>query len=126
MGEENRIRSFKDLEAWKRGHALVLSIYRITKRYPRDEQFGITNQLRRAAVSVTSNIAEGFSRQTSKEKAQFYAIAKGSLTEIENQLLVSRDVHYVSIEDFERVETEIEQTSRLITGLLKYVRAQNV
>ena len=58
MEGREKIRSFKDLEAWKRGHVLVLSIYRITSRYPKDEQFGITNQMRRAAVSITSNIAE--------------------------------------------------------------------
>lgn len=81
--------------------------------------------MRRAAVSITSNIAEGFSRASSKEKAQFYAIAKGSLTEIENQLLISRDIHYVSVEDFEQIEIEIGQTSRLITGLLKYIRANS-
>ena len=125
MEGRSKIHSFKDLEAWKQGHFLVLSIYRITKKYPSNEQFGITNQMRRAAVSVTSNIAEGFSRVSSKEKAQFYAIAKGSLTEIESQVLISRDLGYISSVDFEQIEEEIEQASRLITGLLKYIRANS-
>src|SRR3989344_8006674 len=115
MEGRSKIHSFKDLEAWKQGHVLVLSIYRITKKYPSNEQFGITNQMRRAAVSVTSNIAEGFSRVSSKEKAQFYAIAKGSLTEIESQVLISRDLGYISSVDFEQIEEEIEQARRLIT-----------
>jgi four helix bundle protein len=80
---------------WKEGHKLVVMIYKATKRFPKDELFGLTNQIRRAAVSITSNIAEGFSRNTFKDKTNFYAIALGSLTETQNQLLVARDVGYM-------------------------------
>jgi len=90
--ESGKIKSFMDLDAWKEGHRLVLEIYQITKKFPREELFGLTNQLRRAAVSFTSNIAEGFSRNSYKEKLQFYSMALGSLTEIQNQLLISRDI----------------------------------
>ncbi|MBI4599730.1 four helix bundle protein [Candidatus Uhrbacteria bacterium] len=76
------MRSFTDLKAWQEGHTLVLKIYKITQSFPKEEQFGLTNQLRRAAVSLTSNIAEGFGRGSYKEKAQFYSIALGSLTEV--------------------------------------------
>lgn len=123
MEERNKIRSFKDLEAWKQGHVLVLSIYRITKRYPSNEQFGITNQMRRAAVSITSNIAEGFSRQTSKEKFQFYSIALGSLTELQNQLLISKDIGYLAEPDFQKIDEQSLFTQKLIRGLLKYARS---
>lgn len=67
---KQKIKSFTDLEAWKEGHEFVLTIYKITKEFPKDEMFGLTSQLRRAAVSIVSNIAEGFTRESSKEKAK--------------------------------------------------------
>jgi four helix bundle protein len=73
-----KIRSFRDLDVWKEGHKLVLEIYKITKNFPKEEMFGLSNQLKRAAVSITSNIAEGFSRKSLKEKIQFYSMAKAS------------------------------------------------
>lgn len=79
---KKKIQSFTDLNAWKEGHLLVILVYKITKSFPKDELFGIVNQMRRCAVSITSNIAEGFSRQTFKEKVQFYCISLGSLTEL--------------------------------------------
>ena len=86
--EINKIKSFLDLNAWREGHSLVLMIYDITRSFPKEEQFGLTNQLRRASVSLTSNIAEGFFRKCEKEKIQFYYIAHGSLSELENLLLL--------------------------------------
>jgi four helix bundle protein len=82
--ESGKIKSFSDLDAWREGHKLVLNIYQITKLFPKEELFCLTNQLRRAGISFTSNIAEGFSRQSFKEKRQFYSMALGSLTEIQN------------------------------------------
>jgi len=123
MEGRSKIHSFKDLEAWKQGHVLVLSIYRITKKYPSNEQFGITNQMRRAAVSVTSNIAEGFSRQTFKEKFQFYSMALGSLTELQNQLLISKDIGYLPESDFQKIDEQSLFTQKLLRGLLKYARS---
>lgn len=123
MQGRNKIHSFKDLEAWKQGHLLVLSVYKITRQYPKDEQFGIINQMRRAAVSITSNIAEGFSRQTSKEKFQFYSIALGSLTELQNQLLISRDIGYLAESNFKKIDEQSLFVQKLIRGLLKYVRS---
>jgi four helix bundle protein len=84
--KNGKIRSFTDLDAWKKGHELVLMVYKITKSFPNEEVFGLTIQMRRSAVSSTSNIAEGFSRHTHKEKIQFYSIALGSVTELQNQL----------------------------------------
>ena len=122
---EAKIRHFTDLEAWKEAHLLAIEIYRITKSFPKEEMFGLTNQMRRAAVSIGSNIAEGFSRNTLKDKAQFYAIAKGSATELESQLLLSKDISYVSNDDFTQVSRSIEQVGRLITGLVKYLHNKN-
>lgn len=84
------IKSFTDLDAWKESHKLVLEIYKITRNFPTSEKFGLTNQLQRSAISITSNIAEGFSRQSDKEKVQFYFTAAGTLSELQNQLLVAR------------------------------------
>lgn len=77
-----KIKTFTDLNVWKESHILVILIYKESKNFPRDEIYSLTNQIRKAAVSITSNIAEGYSRQSYKEKIQFYHIAQGSLTEV--------------------------------------------
>jgi four helix bundle protein len=115
----NKIRSFTDLNAWKEGHKLVLEVYKITQKFPREEQFGLINQLRRAVVSFTSNIAEGFSRNSYKEKMQFYSMALGSLTEVQNQLLVARDVGYLSEEEFDKIAETAVIISKITNGLIK-------
>ncbi len=113
------IRSFKDLDAWKLGHELVLDVYKHTKAFPKDEFFGLTNQMRRAAVSVTSNIAEGYGRNTAKDKAHFYVISKGSLLEIQNQLQVAHDLGYVSSETFDALDKKLERAVRVTYGLIR-------
>ncbi|MCX6808422.1 MAG: four helix bundle protein [Candidatus Berkelbacteria bacterium] len=113
------IQSFRDLKAWQEGHRLVLLTYKLTKLFPKEELFGITNQMRRAVVSITSNIAEGFSRNTVKDKIQFYAIALGSLTEIHNQFIISGDLNYINKEDFSKVEEKIITLHKIINGLIK-------
>jgi len=115
--ESEKIYSFTDLKAWKQGHELVLFVYEKTKHFPQSEIFGITNQMRRAAVSITSNIAEGFSRGSNKEKAQFYSIALGSLTELQSQAYIARDVGFISKEDFFKMENLMIVVSKLINGL---------
>lgn len=117
-----KIQSFKDLDAWKEGHKLVVNIYETTKTFPKEEVFGLTNQIRRAVVSITSNIAEGFSRQSSKEKIQFYCTSMGSLTEVQNQLLVAKDVKYLTEEEFGRLDSQAILTQRILNGLIKYLR----
>lgn len=114
-----KIESFTDLIAWKEGHALALMIYRSTKIFPRDEQFGLTSQMRRAAVSITSNIAEGFSRTSWKEKVQFYSVALGSITELQNQLLISKDVQYLPLDGFHQISLQTIRASKLVNGLIK-------
>ena len=117
-----KIQNFTDLNAWKEGHVFVLEIYKLTHKFPRDEQFGLINQIRRAVVSVTSNIAEGFSRSSYKEKSQFYSMALGSLTESQNQLIIARDLNYISEIEY---ETSLERAiivSKLLNGLIKKSR----
>src|SRR3989344_2070893 len=98
---DNKIRSFTDLIAWKKAHILAVKIYKITETFPHKETYSLTDQTRRYATSISSNIAEGFSRQSKKEKLQFYYTAKGSLTELHNQLLIARDVGYLGRELFD-------------------------
>lgn len=118
------IKSFTDLKAWKEGHILVLMVYSTTKNFPKEEQYGLTNQIRRAGISVTSNIAEGFSRQSNKEKIQFYYMALGSLTEIQNQLLISRDVNYILDKDFTELSEQTIVISKILNGLIKSIKSR--
>lgn len=123
MNQESRkIKSFTDLIAWKEGHNLVLLVYQVTKSFPREEQFGLSNQIRRAAVSITSNIAEGFSRSSYKEKAQFYSMALGSLTEVQNQLLIARDMQYLQKINFNNIANKSVEINKLLNGLIKKSR----
>lgn len=120
--ESGKIKSFTDLDAWKEGHKLVLMVYKFTKSFPRDELFGLVSQMRRCTVSITSNIAEGFSRQSFREKIQFYAVSQGSVTELQNQLLIARDVKYVSPEIFKEAAEKSVHVHKIINGLIKSSR----
>lgn len=122
---QTKIRLFTDLNAWKEGHKLVIDVYGVTKIFPKEELFGLTNQLRRAVVSITSNIAEGFSRQSYKEKIQFYFMALGSLTEVQNQLLIAKDVGYLEIKDFKGIASQTVEVSKVINGLIKSLKSRN-
>lgn len=113
------IANFKDLHAWQEGHTFVISIYKLTKSFPKEEIFSLTNQIRRAVVSITSNIAEGFSRSSYKEKLQFYAIALGSTTEVQNQLEIAKDLGYISQGDYEQVLGQSIIVHKLLNGLMK-------
>ena len=120
---ENTVaKSFKDLRVWQEGHKLVVDIYKITKSFPRDEIFGITNQIRRAAVSITSNISEGFNRSSPKEKLQFYSISLGSLAELQSQIMVARDVGYLNSELFDKIEEQIILVQKLLNALVRKIR----
>ncbi len=116
---KTKIQSFTDLTTWQKGHELVLVIYKTTEAFPSKEIFGITNQMRRASVSVTSNIAEGFSRRSNKEKAQFYYMALGSLTELQSQLIIVRDIEYLGEDNFDKISKQTIIVSKLINGLIK-------
>lgn len=122
MGEP--LHSFKDLRAWQEAHALVLDVYRMTRTFPKEELFGLTSQIRRAAVSVTSNIAEGFNRNSSREKVQFYSTAIGSLAEVQSQLEVARDIDYLDAAAFTTVSARALTAHKLLNGLIKSTRAR--
>ncbi len=105
---EGKIQRFTDLKAWQEAHALVLGVYQATKKYPDDERFGLVIQCWRAAVSISSNIAEGFGRFSSKDKHHFYSMAKTSLAELQNQFMISRDLNYISMNVFEELYKRCE------------------
>lgn len=117
-----KIESFTDLIAWQKAHKLVISIYKITTTFPKEEKYGLIDQIRRCSVSISSNIAEGFSRHTSKEKIQFFFTAKGSVTELQNQLLIARDIQYISNEAFQEVAHLSIEVNKLVNGLVKNLK----
>ena len=117
-GSPQKIREFTDLKVWQESHKLVILIYKETKNFPKEEIFSLTNQMRRAAISISSNIAEGFGRQSYKEKIQFYYLAHGSLVELKNQLFIARDILYTTVVNFEILMEQVAQVQRLLQGLI--------
>ncbi len=115
----NTIKDFTDLVVWQKGHAVVLDIYAVTKKFPKNETFALVNQMQRCVVSFTSNIAEGFSRRTKKEKLQLYYISLGSLSELRNQLMIARDLKYIASGKYQDLEDKLTELRRLINGLIK-------
>ncbi len=111
------IRRFEQLEAWQHAHTLVLHVYRASKRLPADERFGLVLQLRRAAVSVPANIAEGFKRRSLRDKAHFYNIAESSLEELRYYVILCVDLQYW--EHAEALNEQTERVQRLLGGLIR-------
>jgi four helix bundle protein len=108
------LQRFTDLKVWQRSHALVLQVYRLTKGFPTEEKYGIVSQLRRAAISVPTNIAEGSKREGNQDYARFLNIAEGSLVETEYLLLLSRDLQYLAPEAVAPLLREIEGVARML------------
>lgn len=117
---------FTQLDAWKEGHKLVLMVYTLVRKFPKEELFALSDQLRRAAVSITSNIAEGFGRQSVKEKIQFYSIASGSITEVQNQLFVARDTQLASESTVGPCLEQAKKVYLITNGLVRSTRLRLV
>ena len=119
MSHENpKITDFKDLVAWQKAHGLAVNIYKATEIFPKGEQFGLTNQVRRAIVSVASNIAEGFGRRTKADRIHFYDMARASLHEVQAQLMVARDVGFMQDTVHEKIDTFSIECHKILTGLI--------
>lgn len=116
---EGKIKSFTDLKVWQEGHKLVILIYKITGEFPREELYSLVDQMRRAASSITANIAEGFGRQGYREKIQFYYLAQGSLLELKNFILIAKDVGYLNKKNLELTAEQANITHQLLQGLIK-------
>jgi four helix bundle protein len=117
------IRNYQDLIAWQKAMDLVEKVYQLTKMFPKDELYGLTNQVRRASVSIPSNIAEGQGRRTDKEYANFLSIARGSLNEVETQFLIAERLHYVEKEAVQALFSLSAEVCRLIHGLMNVLKA---
>ncbi len=115
-------RAHKKLEVWKEGVDLSTQIYKITDKFPKSEIYGLAAQMRRAAVSLPSNIAEGAARFSAKEFAQFLNIAGGSLSELDTQLEIAFNLRYISDIEKQEIETKIESLARKLAGLINSVR----
>lgn len=114
-----KIRSFKQLRIWNKGIEIVEDVYRLTKGFPREEQYGLISQMRRAAVSIPSNIAEGFKRFHSKEYRQFLHITLGSAAELETEMIIARKLGYLNEGDLNGLSEKIDQLSKMTSALLK-------
>lgn len=113
---------FRSLKAWQRAYSLALEIYRITRAFPKAELYGLTAQIRRAAISVPANIAEGYETQHRREYVQFLTIAKGSLAEVETYLELRKDVGYLDEPSFQTLDSGRQEVGRLLRGLLNSLK----
>lgn len=116
----SEVLSYRELDVWKHSRILVKSIYQLIRKFPKDEQFGLTNQLRRALISVPSNIAEGCGRNHFKDSIQFFFIARGSLYEVETQIIVSSDLEFVSQADLDLILEQITKCKKILNGFINY------
>ena len=112
--------TFRELEAYKQGKIVVKEVYRLLKKFPREEQYALCDQLRRAAISITSNIAEGSDRSSYKEKIHFLEFSYASLMEVLSQLDVAMDLGYITEEEFNNFEVLSDKECRLLSGLTRY------
>lgn len=115
----DKITSFEQLTVWQESQNLAVLIYQFTKSFPKDELFGMTSQLRRASSSVSANIAEGFGRNTVKDKLQFYAVAYGSLLETKNFIYLSHKLHYIDDDSMETAISQITVCQKLLNAYTK-------
>lgn len=117
------MKNFRDLLVWQKAHQLTLEIYRVTKKFPTDERFGLTSQIRRAVASVPTNIAEGCGRGSDADLGRFLQIAMGSASETEYQIQLAKDLRYIEIDEAEQLTALIQETKRMLASFLKKLRA---
>jgi four helix bundle protein len=114
-----KVKDYKDLDVWKKGIEIVDLVYEVTSKFPKEERYGLAGQMQRAAVSIPSNVAEGFARQYTKEFQPFCHISLGSCAELETQAIIAKRRNYVSIEDFARLQEYLNHESRMFMNLVK-------
>jgi len=115
-------KTFEDLVVWQKAHAMVLEIYRLTANFPTSERYGLTSQLRRAAVSVPANVAEGFSRRSVNEKLRFFNISQASLEEVRYYLILGRDLDYG---DPAHIQANLDHVARLLGSYIRTIQSRN-
>jgi len=119
-----KIERFEDIQSWQKARELVKSIYQATSEGDFAKDYSLKEQIRRASVSIMSNIAEGYARQTNREFGQFLHIALGSVAEVQSQLYIAQDLNYISKEEFARIYELASETARLVTGFIKYLKGK--
>jgi len=118
------VKSFEELTIWQEARELTSKIYILSKRFPKEELYGLTSQIRRASVSIMSNIAEGFNRRSTKEFINFLIISRASISEVQNDLYISLDLNYIDKKDFETIYNHAQKISMSINKLITYLRSQ--
>jgi len=119
------MQNFRDLKVWSKAHSLVLAVYAATEPFPATERYGLTSQMRRAAASIPSNIAEGCGRSSNAELARFLYTAVGSGSELEYFLLLARDLRFLATEAHDNIVSEVQEVKRMSAGLIARVKTDN-
>jgi four helix bundle protein len=117
------LKNFKELVVWQKSHRMTLDVYNATRGFPREELYGLTSQLRRSVASIGANIAEGSGRRSNNEICRFLQIARGSASEAEYHLLLSRDLRFLNEEDFRRLSRQADEVQRMLTALIQSFHA---
>jgi four helix bundle protein len=118
------MKDFRQLQVWEKSHQLALAVYKATREFPKEELYGLTSQIRRASMSVPTNIAEGCGRYTDAEFARFLQIAMGSASETEYQLLLAKDLGFLSNELYKKLHIDVEEVKRMLASLIITIRAE--
>ena len=119
------IKSFEDLTVWQDAREFTNKIYMLTKKFPKEELYGLTSQIRRASVSIMSNIAEGFDRRSDKELTNFLSMSRASSSEVQNDLYIALDLEYISQAEFNQLYQEAKKIAKQINGLMNYLKNDN-
>ncbi len=117
------MKDFRQLKVWEKAHQLALAVYKVTKGFPKEELYGLTSQIRRASMSIPTNIAEGCGRNTDAEFARFLQIAMGSASETEYQLLLAHDLEFLTSEQYQKLNTDVTEVKRMLTSFIQTLRA---
>lgn len=117
------MKDFRQLKVWEKSHQLALAVYKATKGFPKEELYGLTSQIRRASMSIPTNIAEGCGRNTDADFARFLQMAMGSASETEYQLILAHDLEFLPNNEYEKLHIEVEEVKRMLASLLKTLRA---
>ena len=118
------MRNYRDLQTWNKAHKLTLELYKVSRRFPKDEMYGLTSQLRRAASSIGANLAEGCGRQTNPEFARFVRISMGSASELDYHLLLSRDLGFLETDTYEHASKSLTEVRKMLASLLSTVEIE--
>lgn len=118
------MRNYRDLQTWSKAHKLTLELYKISQRFPKDEMYGLTSQLRRSAVSIGANLAEGCGRQTNPEFARFVKVSMGSASELDYHLLLSRDLGFLETDAYERAVKSLTEVRKMLSSLLSTIELE--